>query len=225
MIEWSKKAINRLHEPEAHTFLSAWMDSKLKGSKLIYWNLRSLRVFDVRQVFDQTRADDDELIAYYSNFIFGIPLWEDDEMVLKLADAVNKRISYKYDSVNWGKIEYWASPIEVHRRKYDDCDGYAVLLVYLMGLFGIGPYRRYVRAGWALHPDGRKEGHAHAVYFSYKYNTFFALEGSFYPSKVNKMMNKTPLYENEYYGDHWFLTNEEKSYGRNWLLNFTGDIQ
>lgn len=197
--------------------LSNLLEWAVYRSKVITYNARSKGYIDIRKVFRQSKADDAELIRYYKKYIGSNPYKNWDKIAIDLARAVNSHLKYKTDRVQYGVQEYWASPIEVHRSRADDCDGHATLIVYLMGLFGIPAYRRFVWAGQMR--DGF--GHAVAIYWSIKHNTFFTLEGSYKASKSFRNFNKLPLFFNEDYKKMWFATNEQVAYTKNfWRFKF-----
>ena len=215
-IRFSKKFQEKIMKTEG---IADLIDAKLHRSRIILYTAWSgLLPTDIRNVFKQTKDEDKELINYYKKYVEGLVNW--DDMAVELAEAVNQRLRYEGDDNNWGKPEYWASPINIHRRGIDDCDGYAVLTVYLWGLFGIPAYRRFVRAG-----NVKEGGHATAIYLSLKNNEIYPIEGSYYASESIRNFNKIPLYLNTRYGNTWWITNEEKSYSGNWFFKFIKGLE
>ena len=212
-IKFSKKFIEKIMSLDTSKGISEIFDKRLHRSVLVSYSYLSNGYQDIKKVFKQTQAEDKELINFYKKYINEDDDW--DVIAIKIAKAVNKRLTYKSDSETWGRVEYWASPIDTHRKAYDDCDGFAVLTVYLWGLFGIPAYRRFVRAGNVV-----GGGHATALYLSLADNEFYPIEGSYYASESWKNFNKIPLYKNKKYLDTWWITNEEKSYSGNWFFKF-----
>ena len=131
---------------------------KFHNARIIFHPFISGRGFqDVRKAFIQSKEDDEELVQYYKKYVVGRRNIVD--RAKSIAIAVNNRLSYSFDSDNWGRAEHWAKPIDVHRRKVDDCDGYSVLITYLLRLFGAAPWQVWTAAGWVKTPGG-KEYHA-----------------------------------------------------------------
>ena len=217
-IKFSKKFQKRLMETSVTVGFQKLIDERLHRSILVRYNYRARGYENIKKVFVQTPAEDAELIAHYRSFIKEDDGW--DEIAIKLAKAVNSRLTYVRDENNWGYTEFWARPIDVHRKKTDDCDGYSVLTVYLWGLFGIPAYRRYVRAGNVV-----GGGHATALYLSLADNEIYPLEGSYYPSETNKNFLKVPLYKNKRYLDTWWITNEKKSYSGSRFFKFVNGLK
>ena len=183
----------------------------LKKSKVVRYRFKWPILEDIRKVFVQTAEDDLELTDYYEKYIHKDMTTMEKAKAIAL--AVNSRIKYSFDIDNWGKTEYWASPIEAHRKKVDDCDGYAVLIVYLLRLFGAKSYEVFVRAGYVFDDRGNKIGHAHPVIVDIETLQFYPLEGSFYPSRALKNFGKIPIQDNPIYrGKTWFITNDQVSY-------------
>ena len=182
-------------------------------TKIVYHPLIWGKGFkDVKTVFKQTKEDDEKLIKYYS------PWWNKgktrSESVAYLQEGVNKRINYLDDKTNWGKIEYWASPIEIHERKIDDCDGYAVLLCHLLRLFGFTEYEVFVGKGPVRRISGaRGEIHAYCIVLDWDTMFFWAIEGSWYPSlSVKDWKQKTNhLTVNDRYIELEWMTNDKIS--------------
>lgn len=214
MIPYSKKFQEMMKR--ASPELAELFDRRMHRNILVRYNARSDGYQDIRKVFKQTKEDDQILIDYYKTKITHLNDW--DKLAVELAQLVNRRLTYDYDSNNWGRIEYWASPIEIHKRRIDDCDGYAVLTVYLWGLFGIPAYRRFVRAGNV----NSGEGHATAIYMSLYNNLFYPIEGSYYPKETFQIFKekKFALGQNPRYTKTWWITNENRSYSDKWFFQF-----
>jgi hypothetical protein len=99
----------------------------------------------------------------------------------------------------------------------DDCDGYAVMIYYILRCLGYPKHRVYVRAGWVINQITGLQGEGHATCIIVPYFdpvNLYAVEGSYYPDKVNRMFHtfKKPMHLTGFYGKTWFVCNEDKSY-------------
>jgi predicted transglutaminase-like cysteine proteinase len=191
----------------------------LKKSKIVFYPFITSKGFqDIRNVFKQTKEEDEELIDYYSKYI-------DSDMTLFdkariIAMKVNRRIEYVSDIINFKQAEYWAKPIEIHQNRLDDCDGYAVLMCYLLRLFGAKEHEVFIRAGYVKGKLGNKFGHANIIIFDENTFLFYPLEGSFYPKESLKNFGKIPLILNPLYLRTWWITNDIYSYSTIPFLRF-----
>ena len=201
MIEYSDKLI----EHASQVF-------GLGKSKVIVWSIRMPFLWDVKRVFEHTEEENQELIDYYKPFLKeGM---SKKEQVKAIALVVNKRITYEQDLVTYTKVEWWARPIEVHRKQVDDCDGYAVLICYVLRLLGFAPWEIFVRAGDCVIDDGTLCGHAHVMWFDYDVGEWYPVEGSFYPNRCLNSLGVVAMRDNANYGlqKTWFITNDKLSY-------------
>lgn len=173
------------------------------------YNARSDGYIDVRSILKITPEQEKELLEHFSPFKD-----EDmDKMVVKVANHVNKIMTYTPDKLNFVKPEYWASPYDVFKSRKDDCDGYAALILKVWELLGVPADRRMIWTGDVFSPAGRYAGgHAVPVYLSYAYNEWFVMEGSYNAGLSLVAYRKKPLWENRLYGKSWFVFNEERSY-------------
>ena len=187
----------------------------LNKTKVIYYNLMPFVFKDVRRVFDHSAEEIAELLNYYTEYWnLGSNEWQ---KIAYIAKAVNNRLTYEFDSTNWKAVEYWARPIETHRRKIDDCDGYANLITYVLRLFGVMPNRVFTAVGKVNMPNGTVGYHAYTIILDItksKGFRFFPLEGSMYPDLcMRNFLNKSKdLKLNEVYHAPDWLTNDEVSY-------------
>ena len=201
-------------------FLDLAMEKVLNlyPSNVIRWKFRPPFLEDIRKVFVQTEEEDKILTDYYYKFV------KDKKTIMEkakaLAIAVNSRIKYQPDIEVYKNIEYWVSPMQVHNKRIDDCDGYAVLLCYLIRLFGAAPWEVFVRAGDAVHPDGRIEGHANVLVLDINKMTFYYLEGSFYPDRSLRQFGLLSAIDNLSYKNTWFITNDLISYSHTPWIKF-----
>ncbi len=49
---------------------------------------------------------------------------------------VNSAITYRDDSVGWGKSDYWANPLEIASKGFGDCEDYAIAKMWLLRSIG-----------------------------------------------------------------------------------------
>ena len=186
----------------------------LNKTKVIHYNLMPFVFKDVRKVFDHTPEEIAELLNYYTEFWnLGTTEWQKIAYVVK---AVNNRLTYMSDKLNWNANEYWARPIETHRKKIDDCDGYANLSTLVLRLLGIPANRVFTAVGKVNMPNGVGY-HAYTIVLDItksKGFRFFPLEGSMYPSTCMKnFLNKSiDLRENTVYHAPDWITNDEVSF-------------
>ncbi len=190
---------------------------KLRKSTLMYYPFITGKGFqDVREVFEQSKLDDTTLIAYYqSSYLIKGVYWD---KIRNLARAVNARINYKHDSLNWGKTEYWAKPIEVHEKRSDDCDGYSVLITKLLRLLGLSKWEVFTAVGPVYHKTGKREYHAYTIVLDRDSLLFYPVEGSFYPRdnqrELEDISTMKPLITHPRYGIPDWITNDMHSFSR-----------
>jgi len=187
----------------------------LHKSKIIFYYLNGKSYSDVRRVFKQTSEADDTLIKYYKPFWdLGTSKWN---KIKRVADAVNGRLTYTSDIDNphYKRFEYWATPIEVHNNEKDDCDGYAVLLCYVLRLLGLGEYDVFVRVGRVKYTNGKLgEKHANVLVRDEDSMLFFPIEGSWYPNLTSFEFSthKLPFHRHPRYTETEWITNDKFSF-------------
>lgn len=188
-------------------------------TKIIFYPFISGKGFqDIRKAFEQNKEADRELLDYYYKYIK--PEMSLMERATVLAREVNKRIKYITDDTKYGRAEYWAKPVEVHREKQDDCDGYAVLLCKLLRLFGAMEWEVFVAAGWVRYSSGTRIGHAYVLVFDTRTMRYFPLEGSFQSRRALEDFGEVPLIDAKRYEDVWWITNDVVSYSKIPWLRF-----
>jgi len=230
MIKFSDKLWKKLQgedffaKPMVNKDLAEIFEDQMRAVKLIRYHIKGFNfpLQDIRNVFKQSAEDDAILIDYYKicrTFTDGH--LDMDKTAINVAKNVNRRLTYTSDKSNWGQTEYWATPIEIHQKKRDDCDGYAVLTCYVCGLLGIPAYRRFVRAGNVTTDSGKEYGHATFLYLSTRNNCFYPLEGSFYSQRSFNKFDIVPLIHRTEYHNTWWITNEIKSFGTSWLFQIS----
>ena len=189
----------------------------LRKAKVVYWPANGVFYSDIRKVFKQTPEEDKALVDYFSQWI--VDDWTLMKKARVVAEKVNDLIAYRSDSQAWGKVEYWARAIETFQKRYDDCDGHAVLIVKVLRLLGARPWEVFVATGDVEHPDGRKgEGHAFAIVLDQRTLKYYPVEGSWYPKLAIRDMGRVALDENGRYSTFWWMTNDVESYSnKNWI--------
>lgn len=70
---------------------------------------------------------------------------------------IDQQVRYVLDPETYGKIDYWASPMETIAQKRGDCDDFAVLKYYALRYLGVEPERMYIVA---VGTTGTKLDHA-----------------------------------------------------------------
>jgi predicted transglutaminase-like cysteine proteinase len=196
------------------TYIEA--ETSLQKSKVVFYPFRPKMFQDIKNVFKQTEKDDAELLSFYQKY------WDSGrnrtESVRNVAQAVNNRLSYISDisNPNFKTAEYWASPIEIHRNKKDDCDGFSVLITYVLRLLGLREFEVFTAVGYVTHPNGKREYHAYTLVLRRfnKYLWFYPIEGSFYPNESLRNWEKgiSPLKANPRYEIPEWITNDKLSY-------------
>ncbi len=191
--------------PKYDKMLENMWNNNWKQNVVLY-DAKGLGVVEVKQLLNINESEIDELLGVVVNIVNLLDT--DDMKVIKIAKFVNKHITYKFDINNYNRNEYWASPYEVYKRKIDDCDGYAFLILKLMELAGIPAYRRKISAG-STRGYG---GHAYILYLSRKDNEWYVIEGSLRPDESFLSFGIMPHRERGIYRKMWFTFNEEKSW-------------
>ena len=185
---------------------------KLKKTKVVMWDIKPPFLQDIRLVFKHTLGENQELIDYYSKYVN----YHDSLLIKakKIAVAVNERLTYESDLKNFGRIERWLRPIEIHKGNLkDDCDGYACLISHLLRLFGAHPWESWVWAGYAIKDDLSLEGHATAMVYDRVSDGFYPIEGSLYPDRALNNLGKVQMKDNKNYSNKiFFITNDWVSY-------------
>ena len=173
LIFWTKKLRDLFfRRPEFIEQFNNYVESRRKA-KVLRYNARSEGYEDIRNVFiyknDGTKIskeEKDEMKEYFTNKLITLDLLdkEIDDQVIGISKWLNKKFQYRTDISNYGRNEYWSSPWDMYEQLInngyilDDCDGYAVLMVYVWGLIGVPVGRRFVRAGDVYDKSGNYAG-------------------------------------------------------------------
>lgn len=94
---------------------------------------------------------------------------QDDETRLQAVNEFyNRRILFRDDTVAWGQVDYWASPVETLARGQGDCEDYAIAKYFSLLAGGMAPQKLrlvYVRAVLGG-PGGPTQAHMVLAYFA-----------------------------------------------------------
>lgn len=178
----------------------------------ILYNARGAGNMDIRQVFQNTAEGDAVLQKIADNFkaVYS----KIDERAYRIAQYVNKIMTYEFDKDNYGKVEFWASPYEVWEKKHDDCDGFATLIKDLLDKAEVPSWRSKIAAG-----DVEGGGHAYVLYLKEFDNEWYTLEGSYYASEAFDRFDKMIPHRNaKRYSRIWWTTNKETSWAQHDLI-------
>ena len=181
--------------------------------RTVTYNVKGEGYTDIKNVFKDTAEGE----VVLTNVIKPWIKLSNDSKILKIAEYVNKRLTYTSDKTQYGKSEYWQSPYEIWKRKKDDCDGYAILIFKLAVLAGIPRYRIKVVAGQIKLKDKKISGHCYVQYLKEKNNNWFTIEGSFRRTDaMNRFKNDSPHTDDlDSYGKLWWTTTDQKSFSQN----------
>jgi len=90
---------------------------------------------------------------------------EEGQRLKPVNDFFNQRIAFREDIDTWGKLDYWASPLETLDRGQGDCEDYAIAKYFSLLAAGVPEGRLrlvYVRAMLA----GRPQAHMVLAYYA-----------------------------------------------------------
>jgi predicted transglutaminase-like cysteine proteinase len=90
---------------------------------------------------------------------------DEAQRLKRFNDFFNQRIAFHEDSVNWGKVDYWASPLETLDRGKGDCEDYAIAKYFSLLATGMPESKLrlvYVKAML----DGRPQAHMVLAYYA-----------------------------------------------------------
>ena len=130
-----------------------------------------------------------------------------DRIIVEILKYVYARVQYRYDDVNFGKVEYWATAKETLERGYDDCDGLNGLIYVLMRLASSEIINNYLLCCIG---DVKEGGHFWLIYFSPKTGKWYPIDGTYHPDlrDINKG-RKEFMFDSERYKNVWFYFNEK----------------
>lgn len=229
-IQWSKGIIEKFFRGDTYfeTEFSDYLSSSRPSAHLRY-NARNGKYEDISNVFKYknngvliSKEEYNEMEDYFIN-IFKDFFFTNDNLPVIVANWVNQHYIYTTDKTKYIFEEYWSSPYDMFcelrdtGKVKDDCDGYAVMIYQILRCLGTPAYRVYVRAGETKKLDGSLgDGHATCIVIpNFDPVNLHAVEGSYYPEKVNPLFNTSSMKEIGLYGNTWFICNENNSYKGN----------
>lgn len=183
--------------------------------RVIFYNAKSVGNINIVDVFKMTAIGEKTLQAVADR-------WKDfpnDEKIIAIAKYVNRRTKYIRDFDNFNRVEFWADPYTVWENKFDDCDGYSVLIAQLGWMAGIPRSRLWVKAQTVYDPYGNYGGgHANCMYLREADNEWYTIEGSWYAATtLRNYENFIAERENKMYGRIWWATTDKVSHAVPWL--------
>ena len=227
-IYYSKKFLEKF----GFVFEDLWKEQMQLYETFVLYNAQSKGSIDIRKVFQNTAEGELDLKKFAGDISISP---NPDELIWKIADAVNEHLRYKRDINNYGRPEYWASPAETLNKGLDDCDGYAVLIKWLADYMGIPKHRtmvggltaytgRITKAGDKVSFEGgRWGGHCPVLYRRVDDHNWYPVEGSLLKIEAKRNFDKRlPLLQNPRYRDVWWMTNQEQSYSKRAFSPFKG---
>lgn len=124
-------------------------------------------------------------------------------------------LTYVSDENNVNYTEFWQFPFETLALRHGDCEDGTILMVSAMIASGIPENRIRAYAGFVKTNDPRHQsGHCYPVYLrNYDLKTI-PLDWCYYPDPETHIHKKTPLEQNENYGNVWFSFNNKNSWGQ-----------
>lgn len=183
----------------------------LKRRKTVMWSIKPPFMQDVRTVFNHSVKERKEFFDIFYPYVGHSDSILDKAK--KIAEVVNNHMSYETDYRTFGRAERWERAIDAWHRGKGDCESYAVIINEVLDIFGAHPWENWVWAGYAKRDDGTFEGHATAMVFDMETQSYYAVEGSFYPRRAMKNLGKVPLGQNEMYTNNlFFIANRYVSY-------------
>lgn len=140
---------------------------------------------------------------------------DDDETAWNIFKFVKRRLTYQGDMVTSNAAEFWQNPEATYGLRQGDCEDGAILIMSLMAMAGIPAWKRKVCAGWVQNNQGRKGGHAYAIYFREKYFDWFVLDWCYYPSVAERHWKAGVAHrDHPNYLDIWFTFNEQLTWAQ-----------
>ena len=144
-----------------------------------------------------------------------------DELIIKILNYVWNNVDYLSDTVNFGKIEYWATAYEtLFVKKKGDCDDINGTIHVLMRLACgemktdkeneiVIPLNDYFfsNIGDVTLPDGTTTGHYWNIYFSPKTGKWYPIDATYYPDFKKIGQGKKTFNLNLPYMNVWFYFN------------------
>ena len=130
-----------------------------------------------------------------------------DERIIEILKFVHKNVRYVDDRTNFNKIEYWAEAWETLLKGSGDCDDINSLIWVLARLSGMSPLQV-----WSAIGTTTIGGHYWLMYFSFKTDKWYSIDGTYYPDK--RPINFRPVFKlsSTKYKIIWAIFNDLWSY-------------
>lgn len=191
-----------------------WLYNKLPFGNVKY-RLRSGHYPEDVVSWLNSAYEADKVLCYQIVKANGLKGSTHDISVRRCLDFVKRRIEYTSDTIQYKKLEYWATPDETWKSKKGDCEDGAILIYCLARACDVPLDRLFIGAG-----DVQGGGHAWVMYKSNRFPfVWYFLDWCFYPDMRNigtrtayildKMKILLPK-PSKYYS-LWFMFNERDS--------------
>jgi transglutaminase-like putative cysteine protease len=192
--------ISTLDKPWYWTLYNYYVDSQFRTQKRLDLFLK-----------EQIANPDPDVLKLANELRKGIK--NSDELIIKILKWVRENITYKSDSANFGKVEYWATAKETLTMKADDCDGINGLIHVLFRLASAEVMDNYFFSciGDVRMPDGSNTGHYWNIYFSGKTGKWYTIDGTYYPNLTEIKKGRAEYKIGDKYLNVWYYFNSTYS--------------
>lgn len=92
-----------------------------------------------------------------------------DDKLQAVNQFFNRRLRFTTDQAAWGRLDYWATPIEFMRRSQGDCEEFAIAKYVSLLMLGVPSEKLrliYVRARFGIAASGNSEAHMVLGYYA-----------------------------------------------------------
>lgn len=92
----------------------------------------------------------------------------DTDRIKKANDFFNRQTQFGDDSVIWGQLDYWATPMETLGKGAGDCEDFAIAKYFTLKEMGVAPDRLrliYVRAKTGVSDTSQGQAHMVLAYY------------------------------------------------------------
>jgi predicted transglutaminase-like cysteine proteinase len=130
--------------------------------------VQDLRAWDLDRVMVSASAFGPRTLAQareLQQLVERTAVLDEGQRLRRFNDFFNQRIAFVDDMANWGKLDYWASPLESLDRGKGDCEDYAIAKYFSLLATGMPEAKLrlvYVRAML----DGRPQAHMVLAYYA-----------------------------------------------------------
>lgn len=105
----------------------------------------------------------------WRNVVMANGAGSDLERLKRVNEFFNKQIVFADDTVVWGPLDYWASPLETMGQGRGDCEDFVIAKYFTLHLVGIAPERLrlvYVRARTGSGDAAAAQAHMVLAYYA-----------------------------------------------------------